>query len=272
MPFALLIALLLLFWSHTTLACKLTAAPAQSVARVTDGQTVVLADGTKVMLGSVLVPRAEDGDADPGLWQPEIEARTALERLVAGRGVGVAGNRRLDRYGRLVSQLVIAESAAPLWVQAYLVENGYARVHVFRDDPCAAALLAYEAGARQDRRGLWKSPHYMPLSASRPFDVLRRRDTYQIVAGRVTGVTTIRSQTYINFGADWREDFTVGAGAHVRRRLIAGGIDVTQLAGRLVEARGWIERKNGPYIELESAEQLRVLDDDTDEPSAAQVQ
>jgi micrococcal nuclease len=63
---------------------------------------------------------------------------------------------------------------------------------------------------------------------------------------------------YLNFGTDWRTDFTV----RVRHAALAGalgGIDLEGLAGRTVEVRGVVLEAGGPLIELSHPEQLQVL-------------
>jgi endonuclease YncB( thermonuclease family) len=240
--------------------CPAASGSLHAVARVIDGQALVLDDGTTVVLLGVLAPRAEDGNADPGLWLPEQEARAALERLTAGRSLAVAGPRSRDRHGRLPAHLHIVDGAAPVWVQGALVEAGAVRAHTPLDgDGCAETLLELEARARTAGLGLWRHAAYQPLDALRTRNILQRRDTFQIVRGRIAHVSDVRGQIYLNFGSDWREDFTVAIGGAVRRRLEARGIRPKELAGQLVEARGWIERRNGPLIVLRQAEDLRVM-------------
>ena len=62
------------------------------------------------------------------------------------------------------------------------------------------------------------------------------------------------------FGADWRQDFTI----RIRRReLVEGfarsGLEIEQLAGRVVEVRGYVLDAGGPLIEVSHPEQLEVL-------------
>jgi hypothetical protein len=70
----------------------------------------------------------------------------------------------------------------------------------------------------------------------------------------------IRRWAYINFGADWRKDFTVS----IRRRDLrdfrkAWGERLKKLEGKAVRVRGWLRLRNGPMIEATHAEQIEVL-------------
>lgn len=81
---------------------------------------------------------------------------------------------------------------------------------------------------------------------------------FRIVRGRVLRVVPTESYVYLNFGADWRADFTV----RVRRTERDGalpGADLDALAGRLVEVRGVVLEAGGPLIELSHPEQMQVL-------------
>jgi endonuclease YncB( thermonuclease family) len=275
MPRRLLPALLpVVFAASSTLgagpavACQIQPDRARTVARVIDGATVVLDDGMTIRLASVLAPTSEDADAERGLWQPELEARAALERLVGSQSVGVAIAGKVDRYGRLPAHLMlIGREPVPVWIQSYLVENGYVRVApAVEGDPCGRRLLLDERGARTRLLGLWRNAVYRPVDADDVRTLLRRRDTYQIVRGRVLAATLVRGQILLNFGSDWRDDFTVSVSATVRQALNVKGIDAGALSGRFVEARGWIERRNGPMIALRQADELVVL---TPEEAAA---
>jgi micrococcal nuclease len=231
-----------------------------AVARVPDAATVILADGTVVRLHGILAPDAADADADAALWLPEAEARRALEVLVAGRSVGLFSPRARDRHGRQPAQLAIVDGERTLWVQEELVAGGHARVSGGLDDAtCTERLLAAERAARSADRGLWRNAAYQPVQAEPPGPALARADSFQIVIGRVLQAFDVRGTTYLNFGADWRRDFTAVVLPKVRQLLAARGIDVRTLTGHHVEVRGWIERRNGPQIVVRGADDLVVV-------------
>src|SRR6185503_18563800 len=69
-------------------ACAgLEAGPTRTVARVIDGETVALDDGTQLRLIGALAPRAIDAGADPGLWPLEIAAQEELSALILGKSI-----------------------------------------------------------------------------------------------------------------------------------------------------------------------------------------
>ena len=174
-----------------------------------------------------------------------------------GRGVALAtDDARRDRYGRLRAHLVRADDGT--WIQGALLAAGLARVHSLVDERTAvAAMLAIETRARAGRLGIWSEPHYRVRAASEADAGLH---SFQLVEGRVRAAAVVRGRGYLNFGADWREDFTVSIAPRDRRRFEAAGIAVEDYEGRLVRVRGWIESFNGPMIEATHPEQIEVLE------------
>jgi micrococcal nuclease len=219
---------------------------------VVDGATFALADGRTVRLAGLDVPRPAGGRRD----LVASEAREALAGLVAGRDVALTvAARPVDRYGRTLAHVVDPQGR---WVQAEMVTRGLARVAVFADERTGLAeLLALESGARAARRGLWALTEYRIVEADR---AMRYVDTFQLVEGRVRVVDQKGGRAYLNFGVDWRSDFTVLVPATIRKQLTAAGLDLSRTEGRMVRVRGWIKSRNGPLIELVQPEQIEVLE------------
>jgi hypothetical protein len=112
-------------------------------------------------------------------------------------------------------------------------------------------MLAIERKARAARRGLWAEPAFM---AQDPTALAASAGRFRIVRGRVLRVAPTERYVYLNFGRDWRADFTVRAQA-----AELAGLDLASLAGRLVEVRGVVLEAGGPLIELSHPQQIQVL-------------
>ncbi|MDD9990648.1 MAG: thermonuclease family protein [Rhodospirillales bacterium] len=224
---------------------------------VIDGSTVLLDDGETVRLAGIEAPRPVRGETAPEADTLSNEARQALSALVHGRRVGLAaGDAPRDRYGRLRAHLVRSDDGT--WVQGALLAAGLARVHSLVDDRAAAAeMLAIERRARAARLGIWSLPRYGVRAAG---ETVNRLHSFQLVEGRVESAAVVRGRGYLNFGDDWREDFTVSIGPRDRRRFESAGIAIEDYEGRLVRVRGWIDSFNGPMIEATHPEQIEVLE------------
>ena len=251
--------------------CELHAGPTRAVVRVIDAETVLLEDGREVRLIGALAPRSPDMSPNASTWPPEQQSEAALRDLVLGNSVELAYSaQRRDRYGRLLAHLFLNRDGARGWVQGELLRTGHARAYGLPGSfACMRELLAYERVARAAGAGLWSNAAYAARPAFRPRALLRQRNTYQVVAGRVAHVATTKSYTYVNFGKDWRTDFTAGIAAKLVRKYPAWAKTLAALDGKKVEVRGWIEYRNGPFIDVEDPSQIATVDDDARPQSAA---
>ncbi len=243
-------------------ACELHAGPTRAVVRVIDAETVLLDDGREVRLIGALAPRSPDMSPDAAPWLPEERAEAALRHLVLGSSVELAfAPRRRDRYGRLLAHLFLDRGGERIWVQGDLLSSGHARAYGLPGSfACMRELLAHERVAREARSGLWSNAAYATQRAFRTRTLLRLRNTYQLVEGRVVHVASTKSRTYLNFGKDWRTDFTAGIATKLVKANPAWAKSLAALEGKKVEVRGWIEYRNGPFIEVEDPSQIATVE------------
>lgn len=155
-----------------------------------------------------------------------------------------------DRYGRQPVQAV----ADGIWLQGDLVERGLARVDPSVGGACAATLYTLEQSARLHHAGLWADPAYAVRSPTEA-----QPGQFQLIEGRVLTATKKDGRVFLNFGADWKTDFTVTIAPADMRRFRHAHIDPMMLAGRRVRVRGIVERYHGPEIVLAGPEGLEVL-------------
>ncbi|MEQ1866216.1 MAG: thermonuclease family protein [Micropepsaceae bacterium] len=236
--------------------CALAVAEQVIVSTVTDGAQLTLVDGRHVRLAAVLTPMRSFGRSNVEDQPLAEEARARLSALVLNRKVGLAFDERgTDRHGDVLAYVRLDDRQA--WLQALLVSDGFARVHAPADSrKCASALLALEDRARQAKRGLWARPFYR---VRRPGDLDGDIGTFQIVEGTIVDVVERRDRIYLNFGTDYRTDFTVTIAPRIAKRLRKDGVDPLTWKARTVRVRGWISLLNGPEIELAHREQVEFL-------------
>jgi endonuclease YncB( thermonuclease family) len=241
--------------------CKLESGPARGVAKVIDGETLELDDKSQVRLLGALAPQALDGGADEGAWPPADAAKTELEKLALGKSVELRfASRRSDRYGRLLAHVFVREGSEHTWLQEEMLRRGYARAYALPGSTeCLQDLVAAEDHARRSGLGIWGHASYQIRPADRHWELLRYRSTYQLVEGKVRDAAKVRGRIYLNFGENWREDFTITVQPTNKRVFDEAGMKLTDLKGRRVRVRGWIERRGGPLIEIYHPSQLEVL-------------
>lgn len=241
-----LIALLALGTAQTN-ACDVTVAEQATVTTVVDAATLELADGRRARLAGIQAPRAS--------WPLAEEARANLATKIAGKTISLGyADRGTDRHGDLLAYAFIGDR----WIQGEMIDDGFARVATRSDTRrCTAALLKREAVARAAKRGIWADAFYRVRKMD---DLGADVGTFQIVEGKVVSVKVGRDRAFLNFGPDYRTDFTVTISARDMKRLAKEGVDPSKWNGKNLRVRGWVSLLNGPEIELTHAEQIEALD------------
>ncbi len=166
---------------------------------------------------------------------------------------------RLDRHGRRLAHVF----SGSLWLQEELVARGLAIAApplVSRER--ALALLRLERRARLSEPGLWARTDARPIPADRARTAL---DRFAVVEGRVLSVARGFRSNFVNFGEDWREDFTI----YLKRGRIARAFPPETLEGQRIRVRGWVYYSNGPAIDLADPIYLEMLGrQDGDHPAS----
>jgi endonuclease YncB( thermonuclease family) len=230
------------------------------VAEIKTAVEVSLDDGTTARLMGILAPSSRDLPSPPSEWPPQLQAVAELDRLVAKRTILIADASAFrDRYGRRVIHAFTATEPRQ-WLQSALIEAGQARVSPMPGETdCLRDLLLREAVARAKRVGLWDNPAY-DVRATRDARALAAlAGTFQLVEGWVSSVSRRRNTVYLNFGRDWRWDFTAAVDLRRTAAKDAVAARLQALQGRLVRVRGFVERRNGPFVSLPSADAVEVL-------------
>ena len=238
------------------LECALAVAEQVTVSTVVDGGQFVLTDGRRVRLAAIQTPMLSLGRSNVEDQPLAEEARTRLAGLVLNRTVGLAFDERgTDRHGDVLAFVRLDDAKG--WLQALLVSDGLARVRTLADSrKCADALLAHEDRARQAKRGIWAHPSYR---IRQPGELDRDIGTFQIVEGTVVDAVERRDRIFLNFGPDYRTDFTIAISPRVARLLRKHGTDPLAWKAKRVRVRGWISLLHGPEIELTHREQIEIL-------------
>lgn len=227
------------------------------VREVVDGDTLVLEDGTTVRLVGIMTPKLPLGRRGFATEPLAHDAKAALEALTLGRRVTLSyGGQRIDRYGRALAHLHDEDG---LWIQGELLRKGLARVYTFSDNTALSArMLALEDETRRAGAGVWTNGYYRVRDTG---ETVEEIGSFQLVEGRIVDAANVRGRAYLNFGADYRSDFTITISPRDMRTFRRADFDPTTLEGRRVRVRGWLKSLNGPMIEVTHPEQIEVLEE-----------
>ncbi len=252
-------AVMLLAADLARAACDLKDAGKATIVEVLNTESLLLEDGRAIRLVGTLAPRTGTRWAQAMGLEDKIMA--ALEERLLGKEVRLRlGARERDRYGRLLTHVFVGEGDEPLWVQEALIRDGLAMVYSFADNrDCVRELQQAERAAREAEAGLWEQGVFRVRDAADLDSLDGLLYSFQIVEGRVEDVAESRGRIYLNFGEDWRTDFTATVAPSDRDSFSGSGIQLPDLEGRAIRVRGWLERRNGPMIDVTHPEQIELV-------------
>lgn len=231
--------------------CAVQQAERVAIAEVLGGGALRLTDGRKVLLSGIDAPRL---DARDGPAPFAAEAKAALARLVEGRSVTLGGAGKPSKSGWLRAQLF---AGSGVWVQGELVSNGFARVRTFPDQrDCAGQLLAREAKARTSKKGLWAMPDYAIRSSD---NAGKSSGKFGLVEGVVAQSANVGGRIFLNFGEDYKTDFTVSVKPESVKLFADAGLNLEALEGKRLRVRGYVRERNGPTIDAAIPEQIELI-------------
>jgi endonuclease YncB( thermonuclease family) len=213
---------------------------------------LVMTDGRALHLEGIRLPNAAQDHSPQAI---EDRAFAELESLAKGRELDAhAIYPKEDRYDRVRAQIFAKDGT---WLQIDLLKKGLARVDLSPDrGECYRELYAAEADARRAAVGLWADPAYALRS---PQNVGADVGTFQVVVGRVLSTATNQGRIYLNFGQDWRRDFTVMISPDDVKTFRYMGVDPLNYEGKLIRVRGIVQSQNGPEIAVGSPKQIELL-------------
>lgn len=226
------------------------------VMKVIDPLTFIGEDKNVYALAGIEVPNAQTGKADI-----TREASTALAKLIEGKELKIYQTKTKDkgRLNRMNQSIVYAELKQDhLWVQGEMLAMGLARAKTTSSNTALIdQMLKAENDARENRRGLWANNDLQILS---PDTASQGENSFGIVEGTPKSASVTRNMIFLNYGDDWKTDFTVGIPSGLRIEFSKKGVDPQQLAKVKIRVRGYIQSYNGAFMELDHPEQIEILD------------
>lgn len=233
--------------------CPASATELAVIDSATAAGALLTTEGREIVLAGLAFPWAMNAtDRSTG----ESALGSAFSRLASGP-VRIAAADAPDRYGRIRAHVYSADGR---WLQEELLTAGLAAARPEGgDEACARALLAFEATARRARSGLWAGSNII-VKASDEASLLAGNGLYGVVEGRIVSVGYGSRMVFLDFGRNFRTDFTVMVPKALVPRLLEAGIAVDSLAGRAVSVRGVIEESGGPAIRIADPLALELLD------------
>ncbi len=225
------------------------------VMEITADHQLILADGTTIKLAGLLLPTQQDCDRLKVVCSLVERLSHYLETTLLNQIIYISDTPQyFDRDDRLLAQIKNNEGT---WVQKEILEQGLGRIITTTARPTdLTIMLPLENMARQSQKGLWRLKAFQILQTDNLND---KTDRFQIIEGTIKKTAEVRGTIYLNFGEDWRTDFTIKLEKNHRAAFANKGKDLLQTVGHKIRIRGWLFWENGPMISVYTPEQLEYL-------------
>ena len=205
-----------------------------SVKYVVDGDTLVLADSTKVRLIGINTPelsrRGRKGEPLSG------QARDYLKALLSAGGQlrMQRGEQEFDRYGRLLAHLFLADGRS---VEAEVLASGLGfHVAIPPNLDYLRCFQAAELQARRARVGVWADSVYLPLDARQIPSGLQG---FTRIQGLVEKSEQGRSGWWVALQGDVVLHIQSGSSGYFDEQMLR------KLPGKQLVVRGWLLDRSG---------------------------
>lgn len=225
------------------------------VGSVIDGDTFITREGQHIRLLGINTPEKKR-DANPAEEGAYAATEYAKKILPKGKNVTLKFDENdHDRYGRLLAHVYLDDGT---WVNKQMVEEGYAHVYTFPDNRSHIdELLNAETQARRAGKGLWQQRRWQILEAV-PVPDKYQAGKFQLVKGTPIKAAKVKGVIYLNYGDDWRTDFTIEIPPAAQKLFKAEGVEpLIAFIDKPIIVRGHLKPVNGMLIRVTHPEQIQ---------------
>lgn len=230
------------------------------VQKVSDGDTVHTSDGERIRLLGIdtaeMGYRDNNGNYIEQAAPKAVAAKKYLEELVLNQECTLEFDQdKKDRYGRTLAFLY--RKRDKLFVNKDILSQGLAVISFYPPNlKHYDTFVKSSKQAKLDKKAIWSLPLVAAAKAAKHINETRT------VKGRIKSVYMARNYFYMNFGDDYKKDFTIGI---VKRNLkyfdnLPDSIE-KWYTGKIIEVTGRIYDRNGPYIQVSLPEQIKILEE-----------
>lgn len=226
------------------------------VINVIDGDTVRLSNGELLRYIGIDTPEMRIKHGGTFVYSPQPFAKEATQlnqELVGGKFVRVEFDvEKRDTYRRLLGYCFIDE----MMVNKKLVEEGLAVLYTKPPNIAYADELIFaQKQARKNKKGLWAT--YETIDHTQAHRYINQIRT---VRGRIINTYDSGKVVFLNFGYNYKTDFTVVIFRSSLSLFLNKGINpVSFYRGKTVEVTGRIKEYNGPEIIVNIPEEIAVI-------------
>lgn len=237
---------------------NISIANSETVKYVYDGDTFTTNDNKKVRLLNINTP--ETAKKNSASEPFSIAAKKQLEKLIDHKKVKLVYDKeKKDKYGRLLAYVYLNDGT---FINAEMLKSGMAHLYTFPNNISKfEELKKAEDYARNKKIGLWSHPRYKIINANLEQKYPKQLfGKYQTSEGKVLKTININNVTYLNFGSNWKTDFSVEIPQKYLEYFSEKNIDpITYYQDKTLRIRGILKPVNGALITATHPQQLEVI-------------
>ncbi len=233
---------------------------------VISGDQIELADNSKIKLDLILAPKLWQTESPYRSWPYAREAKVYLEGLINDKITNFYCDKKIRNFLSIQKSHLILQNN--IWIQHEMIKSGHAILYPnssshYTGSDGYKTLQKLEQIARIENKGLWALKSYQTIPADDIDTLSKRTGQFLFVQGKVLRAEAVGKVIYLNFGKNWRKDFTVEITSKIKEQLQKINIAPLTLHNKTIEVRGWIDYKAGPRLELLSSSHLNIISEGT---------
>ncbi|MEW6009569.1 MAG: thermonuclease family protein [Candidatus Omnitrophota bacterium] len=253
--YSILVFFLSLLFGCQNFSCPITSQINADVVEVFDGDTIQIAGGRIVRYIGIDTPELHKRTGEKWVDANEPFAKQAKEfneKLVKGKRVKLEFDvERRDKYGRVLAYCFVDNE----FVNERILEEGLGLLYTSAPNvKYADILVASQKKARDNQKGLWAKE-----CIAQAQDASFCLGKVATITGKVLQVARLENVVYLNFGRDYRSDFTAVIFNKDLPSFIAAGYSLSGFKGKVVRVFGKIKEYNGPEIIIHHPSQIEVI-------------
>ena len=228
------------------------------VVDVTDGDTVVLANGERLRYLGIDTPESRIKQGNQFVYAPQPFAKEATQlnkNLVLNKVVRIEFDvEKHDKFNRLLGYCFVGDT----FVNARLLEAGFAVLYTSPPNVrYTTALIAAQKKARRQKSGLWAGHETIG-----PENALQYTNQIRTIRGKVVSTKHSPKFVALRLGENTKKAFSILLFKNAIDNFHAQGIDpLTFYTGKIVEVSGRVRNYRGrPEIIVHAPSEIELLD------------
>lgn len=228
---------------------------------VSEEADIIIEDGRQLRFANIFFPNAATNN------KPSQKIISFLRRHLSSKTITFLQSSNPDRYERIPAHIITTtQNGSQKWFQTQIIKAG---MGLFMPEPLAKKYNAY-CDSNALKQLLQSSSHQntsdqdialVPVYAADNKALWELEGHFVIVEGVVLRTHMSEKNIFLNFGTEWKSDFTAVVSADSKVSLHKHFKSFTDFEGKRLQVRGFLDLYNGPSMRLDHPLQVELLNE-----------